>query len=142
MLKKIAIGLLVSLVVAAAGGYLYWRLRLRPWMLVEATRYGQIQGLGTAVISFHESEKKMPKNLEQLVLRGYLPADSELCFDPLEHGSMEKTPVSWKRCEFDFAFEPKSVTISVPPRVVAAFPFPLSKHRTEWTVTDDLSIYR
>ena len=143
MLKKIALIAGTLLALAAAGAGAYWHFVMHPWMVVESTRYGKIQGLGTAVIRFNEGERKMPKSLEQMVLRGYLPERTELCWDPLAHDSLEAKPVHYKDCEFRVEFGTASATISVPPEVARGFRhFEVPKSRLSWTVSNGLKVYQ
>ena len=141
-MKKFLLGALALLVVAGAGGAAYWHFRMKPWMLIEETRYGRIQGLGTAVIQFHDNEHRMPASLQELVQRGYLPAKSRLYVDPLQTGSMARDEIPYSQCQFEFAFSPASVTISVPDRVVAAFPYiSVPQNRRSWTLSGEMAVY-
>lgn len=142
MAKKAALGILLALVVAGAAGAAYWRLRVKPWMLIEETRYGRIQGLGTAVIEFHDYEHRMPRSLKELVDARFLPEQSSLYGDPLQTGSMDRIELPYSQCQFEFQFSPDSVNIKVPDAVVQAFPhIAVPANRRAWTIAADLAVY-
>jgi hypothetical protein len=141
-MKKIILTSLALLAAAAAAGGAYWRRRVKPGLLIEETRYGSIQGLGTAVIQFHDDEKRMPVSLKEMVDKGYLPVESKLYADPLEVRSLGRRPIPYSQCQFELVFSSRSVTIRVPDAIARNFrDLPVPESRRSWTVGDDLAVY-
>jgi hypothetical protein len=138
LIKFALVGLAVLVVVAAA----FWHFYFKPGLLVEKARYGHMQWLGTAVIEFNTRYKRMPRSLDELVVSGLLPRESEMYANPMKRGSFHSPPLSYKDCEFELSFGSRTVTISIPKETFLASRYAAVRGswRT-WTVTDDLRLY-
>ena len=142
MLKKILKVSAVLLALLALGGAAYWHFYLRPGLLVESTRYGNMQWLATGVIRYNTQFGRMPRSLNELVTSGALPANSPRYANPMKRGSFENPALSFKDCEFELDFGPAAVDITIPKEVFEQSRYALVRGswRT-WTVKDDVRLF-
>jgi len=125
MLKKILKVSAVLLALLALGGAAYWHFYLRPGLLVESTRYGNMQWLATGVIRYNTQFGRMPRSLNELVTSGALPANSPRYANPMKRD-----------------FGPAAVDITIPKEVFEQSRYALVRGswRT-WTVKDDVRLF-